>query len=71
MGIHDITDATVSTYQPGDPDYVGDIAELGIDPAKQLHAVAIGHWDPDIVLTGTRDQLVRILIDALDKLGHN
>lgn len=65
---YDLVGATVSTYSPQDPDYIEDCSEFGIDPTGGLHFVAIGA-EPDIILTGTHEQLVNIFEEGLSKLG--
>ena len=66
---YDVTGASASVYEPDDPYYRADVEQLGVDSSEGLTVVGIGVDHPDAVLTGSREQLIRVFRDALGKLG--
>lgn len=66
---YDVIGASVSVLAPGEPDYAEDAESFGVDEPKGQFVVGIGADYPDVVLTGSRDQLIRVFRDALTKLG--
>lgn len=56
---YDLIGTSVSYLTPDDPDYPQDSETYGVDTtAEQPHILGIGADHPDIVLTGSRPQVV-------------
>lgn len=66
---YDVTAASVSVLAPSDDEYRDDAAHYGVDDPAGQWIVGIGADYPDIVLVGSRDDLVEIGVALLDKLG--
>lgn len=64
-----VVGASVSVLAPSEPDYHEDAQSFGVDAPDGQYIVGIGADYPDVVLTGSRDQLIRVFRDALGKLG--
>lgn len=65
----DVAGASVSVLVPGDPDYPADAELYGVPDPGGRWIVGIGCDYPDVVLLGTREQLVAVAHDVLRKLG--
>lgn len=66
---YDIEHASTSVYSPDDPAYAEDTDAVGAAYPDGRWFVGIGADHPDIVLAGSRDELIRVFRDALSKLG--
>jgi len=67
----DVTGSFVSVIEPSDPNYLTDAQAYGVaDPAGRL-VVGLGPGHPDVVLVGTREQLVAAAREMLTKLGEH
>ena len=66
---YDVTAASVSVLTPSDEGYRDDAAHYGVDDPAGQWIAGIGADYPDVVLVGSRDDLVAIGVALLDKLG--
>lgn len=66
---YDVSGASVSVLAPHEADYVEDAERYGVDDPTGRHIVGIGADYPDVVLVGSRDQLIAVARDMLAKLG--
>ncbi|OSC34784.1 hypothetical protein B8W67_05925 [Mycolicibacillus koreensis] len=54
---------------PGESDYRDDAERCGVDPSGGHTIVGIGPDEPNVVIFGRRDELIRVARDILAKLG--
>jgi hypothetical protein len=65
----DVVGSSVSVLEPSDEDYVADAQAYGVPNPDGRWIVGVGPDHPDVVLVGTREQLVAVATEMLIKLG--
>lgn len=66
---YDIEYASTSVYSPDHTSYAEDTEAVGVEDPDGRWFVGIGIDYPDLVIAGSRDELIRVFRDALTKLG--
>ena len=65
----DVVGSFVSVLEPLDENYLADAAAYGVPNPDGRLVVGVGPDHPDVVLVGSREQLVAVATELLTKLG--